>query len=459
MIRQRSSLYRLSAPFTARSSYQYSTTLVTISACLATVGLGVLVSLSSTLGVMALAGLLACACVWRIGWDRALVWSLLIPWQFLPFIKANILLNPWLWLAFFRLLSTKPNFQGGTWHWGTGLLVFAPPFAYLASAALFGVDAISLLYWTLPALALGVSFVVRKPDPKLLRDSLFGVGCLFAVLVIVEFTTDVSFNLLLADVPGVRDYLRGTRALGPAGNPLFSSAVLLAAFFAIPRQLRFGNVVRAIFIVAIIMTGSKSAIIGLAVGLPIAVFALGLKRSVGLAFSLAAGAFVLLTTLPSAAQALAERYSVFENLQESDPDRAFTTRFVLQSVVERPLGGLPIGRVLLEKQLRSPVANGDIFGIESTWLAMASDVGAVVVIVVALVVCWRLISAFHRWESVALFALFVSLFFWNGFFGAWVIIPIWICLAFCNQSLPAERGGEYEDPSRIPSGTSAPGES
>lgn len=444
MIAQRSQLYGGSAPFATGSSYPDSKFLVTSLAFLATVGLSVLVSFSPTLGLLALMGLAACVCVLRIGWDRSLVWSLLIPWQLLPFIKANILLNPWLWIAIFRLLSKKTHVGGRNCHWSTNVLVFAPPFAYIASAAIFGVDAVSLLYWTIPALAMGASFVLRRPDPEVLRGSLFGVGCMFTLLVIVEFVTDLSFNAFIADVPGVRDYLRGSRALGPAGNPLFSSAVLLVTFFAIPRNLKFGNWVRALFIVAIIMTGSKSAVIGLAVGLPIAVFALGLKRSFGLAFSLLAGVFLLITTLPTAAQALSERYAVFENLQESDPDRAFTTRFVLQSILERPMGGLPIGRVLLEKQLRSPVANGDIFGIESTWLAMASDVGAGVVIVLALVVCWRLLSAFRKWESVALFALFVSLFFWNGFYGAWIIIPLWVCLAFCDPRLPVSKDAPHK---------------
>ncbi|MDR7083178.1 hypothetical protein J2X01_002471 [Arthrobacter ginsengisoli] len=403
-------------------------------AIVVTIVVSVSTGISSNIALAVLAVAFGGLLVWRLGLDRAFIWALLIPWQFLPFIKANILLNPWIWIALLRLLSkTKPH-DSRPPAWTIVMLVFLAPSAYLGSSLLFGIDETSLLMWVIPAVIVGFSFLLRPPDSTLMRRQIVLVGGVYTLLTIVEFITDISFNNLLADVPGVSDYLRSSRSLGPAGNPLFSSAVLLVVFFAIPRSMRFANTMRALVILAIVMTGSKSALIGLAVALPVAVFSLGIRRSFGLIASSALGAVLILTTLPTAATALLDRFSVFENLQESDPDRAFTTDFVLGSILENPLGGIPIGSVLVEKQLRSPVENGDRFGIESTWLALMSDVGVFVFILIAVSVAYRLIENFKQWESVGILALFVSLFFWNGWYGAWVIIPLWSCLVFSNSA-------------------------
>ncbi|MDQ0620116.1 hypothetical protein [Arthrobacter globiformis] len=380
------------------------------------------------LGLLAGTGLLI-----LLGFDRSFVWLFLIPWQFLPFINASMIFNPWIWLAVLRLFSRKGE-QPPVSKWMVSILVFLPAVAYVVTSLLWGAAESSLLVWVVPCVSIGISFLVRPPDSELMRRHLFLVGCVYAVLIIIEYVTDLSSNNLLADVPGVRDYLRSTRALGPAGNPLFSSAILLVAIFAIPKDLRYANVMRSIFIVALIMTGSKSALIGLVVGLLVAMYSLGIRRSVALITGSVVAFFLFVTALPSAAASLALRFSVFENLRDADPDRAFTTEFVLNSLRERPFGGVPLGSVLTAKRIHSPVQNGDRFGIESSWLAMASDVGVVVVFLIGFAVILKLVKNWRQWESVALLALYASLYFWNGWYGAWVIIPLWCCLAFSQTS-------------------------
>ncbi len=410
--------------------------LMTALGCALTIVLGIGIGLSTTLGVVVLVFSAGALAVWRLGLDRAFVWSLLIPWQFIPFIQTNILFNPWIWLALSRFFVKRAPGVSSRQNWTVAVLALVPSFAYLGYALVFGVAAAGFLIWTIPALVIGISFFYRPPDTKATRQDLFLVGAIFSILIIVEFITDVSSNNLLSGVPGISDYLRSSRALGPAGNPLFSSSVLLVSFFAIPDRLKYANVYRALCLSAILMTGSKSAIIGLAIALPIAIFSLGIKKSVGLVMTLALGLFLLITSVPSAANSLIARFAVFDNLQKSDPDRAFTTSFVTEKIIENPLGGLSIGSVLAEKQLRSPVENGDRFGIESSWLAMASDVGLLVVLLVLVAVIWRLIVRFRQWETVALLALFVSLFFWNGWYGAWLVIPLWCCVVFSDSTPP-----------------------
>lgn len=406
------------------------------------IAVSVLIGFSPKYAIAFLLSVTSICLLFLLGPDKSFVWLLLVPWQFLPFISTNMAFNPWIWLAVLRLFSRRSGHPQAS-NWMTAVLVFVPAAAYAATSLLWGTSESSLLLWVVPCLAIGVSFLIRPPDSELIRRHIFLLGCVYATLVVVEYVTDLSFNSLLADVPGVRDYLRSTRALGPAGNPLFSSAVLLVSIFAIPRDMRFANVIRSIFIVALIMTGSKSALIGLVVGLLVAMFSLGLRRSFALISGSILALFLLVTALPSAAASLALRFSVFENLQDSDPDRAFTTGFVMNALRESPLGGRPIGSVLTAKRIHSPVENGDKFGIESSWLAMASDVGIVVVLLLSIGVIWRVVRKSQQWESVALLALYISLYFWNGWYGAWVIIPLWCCLVFSESGQRLESARSF----------------
>lgn len=395
-------------------------------------------------------GIIACiilaAMILKFGIDTVMVWFLLIPWQFLPGVNANILFNPWLWLGLLRIAFSLRRVRP-KWNWRLFCLVILPPVSYIVGAFSWGIRESSLLSWTAPCLILAISFWLLPPNAEKVRGNLVLVGGIFAFMTILEFLTDLSLNTLLAASPSVSDYLRGSRALGPAGNPLFTSAVLLVSFFAVPNNGRLWNVLRVIIVIAIIATGSKSALLGLCAGLVFAIWKLGLRNIFGFVLIGASTAIIAVSYFPSQASSILRRFTVFENLREADPDRAFATRLVLERVEERPFGGAPIGTVLREKQLFSPVPGGNRFGIESSWLAMISDVGLVAIILIAVALLYKLLAEKANWAVAGLVAFFVSLFFWNGLFGAWVVIPLWVLLATTAQPNAVTRNA------RIPQAT------
>lgn len=364
--------------------------------------------------------------LYRAGPDGSLVWLLLLPWQFLPGISANILYNPWLWIGIVRLVWASREAP----HRSPGFVlgVTTLPAAYLLYSVLFGVESYSLLYWTIPTIVLFVSFFVKGLNVERVAKSLYEVGILCSALTLLEFVSGISTNAFLASSSQVAQYLASDRALGPTGNPLFTSSILIVSFFFVPPHRRFSPWVQALILVAILVTGSKSAVIALLVGVSFSLYQYGVKRILGLVATLALLMAGALYFVPGSVAAASARFSVFGSLDDFDPDRAFTLDFVLSRILERPFGGVPVGSVLEDKMRGTPVEGGAQYGIESTWLAMAADIGVLPILLVFLVLCITVIRTFRSRSAPAILALAASLFFWNGLFGAWVVAPLWVIL-------------------------------
>lgn len=364
--------------------------------------------------------------LYRAGPDASLVWLLLLPWQFLPGVSANILYNPWLWAGIVRLIWAAQKSPHRSPSFVIGVITL--PMAYVFYSVVFGVESYSLLYWTLPTLVLSASFYVKGIDIDRVGAALYKVGIVCSTLTLLEFVSSMSLNAILASSSQVAQYLASDRALGPTGNPLFTSSILIVSFFFVPPHKRSSPWMQALIVVAILVTGSKSAVIALLAGVVFSLYQYGLKRMLGLVASLGLLMTGALYFRPKSVEAAFARFSVFGRLNDFDPDRAFTLDFVLGRIYEHPFGGVPVGSVLEDKMRGSPVEGGSQYGIESTWLAMAADIGLIPIVLVFLCLCLTVVRAFGVRSSPALLALVISLFFWNGFFGAWVIAPLWVIL-------------------------------
>lgn len=397
-------------------------------AILLTSGIATLGVFKPLLGALAVAGGVFAVVLARVGRDASLVWLLVVPWQFIPGIDANILFNPWLWVAFIRLLTARRRDEEPPTKIVL-LIVGLLPAGYLVEWLFFGVNEPSLLLWMVPYIPLAVSLAIVPPSPAVIQRHLFYAGVAMAVLVLLESTVGLSLNSLIQSNLSVQEYLRSGRALGSAGNPLFTSSILMVAFFLPPNASIWTRLAQAAILAASLLTGSKSAVIGLAVGVLLLAISKGLKR---FAAASAGILFVLLgiqAAADSAFRNVFQRFAVFSDLRTSDPDRAFTTDFVLNWVQIHPFGGTPIGAALVDKRLLSPVSGGSRFGIESTWLALAADTGIFFVGLSLLLIVVHVIRSRADPKAQALCALAVSLFFWNGLFGAWVIGPLLLLLA------------------------------
>lgn len=401
--------------------------LVCTVAILVTVGIGVLAALEPLKAALLLVGLIGAAAAFRMGPDAPIIWMLIVPWQFIPGINANILFNPWLWFAIVRILSARRLEDAKPGRIAIGLAVILPA-SYLIEWLFFGVYEPSLLLWMVPYVPLAVSMIIVPPRISAVKNHLFLAGALTAILTVLESLFSLSSNFLIDSNLSVQEYLRSDRALGTTGNPLFTSSILLVAFFLAPRGGLITRLAQASILAAVVLTGSKSALIGLAAGFLVMAISKGVKR-----FSLTGAA--LLTSV-SIVQVLADstssnvfqRYAVFSDLRTSDPDRAFTTDFVFSWLSSHPLGGTPVGAALIEKRLLSPVNGGSRFGIESTWLAMAADTGLILIGLFLVLAMCHVLSNRPEPIAQALFALIISLSFWNGLYGAWVITPLLLLL-------------------------------
>ncbi|MBT2596625.1 O-antigen ligase family protein [Arthrobacter sp. ISL-72] len=394
---------------------------------------------------LAVAGLIFAFVVARLGIDAPLVWLLIGPWQFVPGVDANILLNPFLWVALIRLLVARRTNPHRPKRLGLSIVAILP-ISYLVEWLFFGVAEPSLLLWMLPYIPLALSLALVPPNPAVLQRHLFYVGIATALFVVVEASLGWSLNSLMQSNISVQEYLRSGRALGPTGNPLFTSSILMVAFFLPPRPAFWMRISQGIILVATILTGSKSAVIGLAVGVLVLAISKGVKRFAITSVGVLAGLLAVQVAADSTFSNIFQRFAVFSDLRTSDPDRAFTTDFVFDWLQKHPLGGTPIGAALIDKRLLSPVSGGSRFGIESTWLAMAADTG-----IVFIGLCLFLMLVYvlrHRADAKAqaLFGFAVSLFFWNGLFGAWLIGPMMLILLLTPPADPmADQRKSMED--------------
>ncbi|MFJ4267044.1 O-antigen ligase family protein [Paenarthrobacter nicotinovorans] len=325
--------------------------------------------------------------------------------------------------------------------------------SYIVAALLFGVAEPSLMTWLIPFIPLAFSLIVVPPDFSVVCKHLYIVGLIMAVLVIAESVSGLSFNDLLRSNLSVQEYLRSGRALGSTGNPLFTSSVLLVSFFMPFRSNAASMAGRVVIVAAIVLTGSKSAVIGLALGLLLFALSKGFKR-----FAISLGIIAAMLTvfqfvLDTAFNGIFRRFAVFSDLRTSDPDRAFTTEFVLSWIRQHPAGGTPVGSALIDKRILSPVAGGSRFGIESTWLAMAADSGIFFVGIALLLFGLHCVKYRSLPTSQALFALTVSLFFWNGLYGSWVITPLLLVIALLPvdppKVQPYRQGVTHEQPTSL----------
>lgn len=384
-------------------------------------------ALRPVLGALVVAGGVFAVMLARLGRDASLVWLLVVPWQFIPGIDANILLNPWLWVAVVRLLTARRLDEQRPTKLALAIAILLPV-SYLLEWLFFGVSEPSLLLWMVPYIPLAVSFALVPPNPGVIQRHLFYVGVAMAALLFLEAMAGLSSNFFIQSNASVQEYLRSERALGSAGNPLFTSSILIVAFFLAPNAYIWSRLAQAAILVAALLTGSKSAVIGLAVGVLLLAISKGLKR-----FAAASvGVLVVLLGIQAAADSafkhIFQRFAVFSDLRTSDPDRAFTTDFVMNWLQLYPFGGTPIGSALIDKRLLSPVSGGSRFGIESTWLAMAADTGVVLVGVSLVLIVMHVFRNRADPKAESLLAFTVSLFFWNGLFGAWVIAPLFLLL-------------------------------
>lgn len=425
--------------------------MIALLAAAMSIALGALAGFRPSLALAAIAGAVLVFVLVRLGRDASLIWLLVIPWQFLPGVSANILLNPWLWAALMRLATARRVDIASSSKLAT-TAVFLLPASYLLSGVFFGVAEPSLMTWIFSYLPLAMSLTLVPPNADLVRRHMFYLGVLMAVLVIIEAITGFSSNQLIQSNISVQEYMRSGRSLGITGNPLFTSSVLMVAFFLPPKTNMHSMIGRLLIVLAIVLTGSKSAIIGLVLGALLFAVSGGL-RQLAMTTGVIIGVLVgLQTAADHAFGGIFRRFAVFSDLRNSDPDRAFTTDFVWNWIGLHPAGGNPIGSALIDKRMLSPVAGGSRFGIESTWLAMAADCGAIMIGLSLLLVGAYTIR--HRFSATvqALFALVVSLFFWNGLFGAWIITPLFLLLVLSPPESPLGSGGLVPDTENSPSG-------
>lgn len=418
-------------------------------ALLLTGGVASLAAIRPVLGAVAVAGGLFAVVLVRLGRDASLVWLLVVPWQFVPGIDANIIFNPWLWVALIRLMTARRLHGHSPTKMSLAIVVLLPA-SYLLEWLFFGVSEPSLLLWMIPYIPLAVSFALVPPDPTVIQRHLFYVGVAMAALVLLEATTGLSLNHYLESSLSVQEYLQSGRALGPTGNPLFTSSVLMIAFFLPPNGYIWSRLAQAAILIAALLTGSKSALIGLAVGVLLLAISKGLKRFVASSVVILVVLLGVQSAADSAFNNVFQRFAVFSDLRTSDPDRAFTTDFILNWLQTHPFGGTPIGAALIDKRLLSPVSGGSRFGIESTWLAVAADTGVVLVGLCLVLIGIHALRYRADPKAHAVLAFAVSLFFWNGLYGAWVIGPLLLLLVMTPAAgLYPSNPGTKTEPAQV----------
>lgn len=381
-----------------------------------------------------------------------------LPFETLFLVEEGVSLLRWLGAGLILLLSATILALGrvrkaGSIQWITVLMCFwaitsltwsADSRAWLACTQLMFLASITLMIISAPW---------SHSEIKLISIAIAAGGAIAASASILRFSSGVEY---LGYMPRA--------SLGGAGmeqDPNYFAASLLLPLFTAIRLSKEGAIVLRltsalaipVLAIAILVSGSRGAVLGMIVGLLAAAMLMRAYRPRFIAF-LAAGAILAGFTLPPLAPAVSERFSPTFNTLDQGGERLDIWAVGRTAALKSPLWGTGIGTF----QHSFEAARPDTYGLQpldssrvshSLPLGVAVELGAIGLLIWGswvLAVCkclWRSVSR-DEFLIGALIAVLVSTLFLDAFTDRyyWVGLALLVAATLSADNNPHTQGAE-----------------